>query len=451
MRPPNLLTLLEIMRRNPLLPHMPHMPDWAHLPGLARLRQRQEQPDTSATDRDETEAPPRAHRFEEFPPLEYPIVPASGDSGRILVLLRGINTEAASLEDQINHWRFLVEGVEDLYSGVVYFSYSATDPVCYTPIDTHKSVWHHHRKLLYNLLAFCADQGYRSFDLIGHSLGGVVATEYLIYFGLRGPQAGWVRHVITLDSPVNGSSRAAFNDFTYRETFASLGIQAMLEIADLYLNREHYARVKQRILAELHEQGVSYWNLTSLDDWVVPVQDAILANNYRVYRLGRSLRSLEPSLNRGHAQVFYSKEVRDDIRLILESDAPLPAGTVPQTARFPLPEPASHLVEAATGRLRQIRDASLLRMAMMMTTMHYYTQENPEASPLDLVQETVAETVQRSVEQARALTERAAARTLPGVEGLPLALPILMERLPKLVVRQPTEETASASEAETEA
>jgi pimeloyl-ACP methyl ester carboxylesterase len=383
MRPSHVSALLDLLRRNPLLPANPSLPDWAHLPGLDALRDlwrgKTQAPAAAPT------LPTAAHRIAGFPHLDYPIQPGRGDSGRVLVLLRGINTAAEQVTEQAEHWRYLVDGLADLYSGIVYFSYNAVDPEAYTETNTHHSLWHHHRPLLYNLLASCYDQGYRSFDLVGHSLGGVVATEYLILYGLTGPQAGWVRHVVTLDSPVNGSSRAAVSDFAYRDWYADQGIQSMLELADLYLNRDHYERVKLRILNDLRASGIVYWNLTSVDDWVVPVEDAILASTHRTYHLGRALRSLEPSVNRGHAQVYQSPQVRHDLRLILGAAADPEPGEVTSATGRHLP---ARMLHAAGDRLNRFTDPQLVRLGMLLTVMHY-TYEDSEPDRMALVRETV--------------------------------------------------------------
>ena len=380
--------LSAALRANPWLPDRLTLPRWAHLPDWRPRPADSETIDTT---------PLPAHRFPEFPRLDYTIHPGKGDSGRVLVLLRGINTSATSCADQIDHWRFIVDDISDLYSGIVYFSYSSTDPAAYTDKDTHEGVWTHHRQLLYNLLAGCYDQGYREFDLIGHSLGGVVATEYLTVYGLTGPQAGWVKHVITLDSPVNGSSRAAARNFAYQEMYQEMGIQAMLDIADMYLNREHYERVKARLLDQLREAGVVYWNLTSVDDWVVPVEDAILTNASRTYHLGRALHRLEPSLNRGHAQVFYSTLVRQDIRAILAGEAP--PDQIPASARLPMVMPARHLAHAAGDTLRRATDAPLVQLAMMLTVLHYTRQDPDAAPPLTAAREALTNRARAGLER----------------------------------------------------
>ncbi len=381
---PSVSKLLDLLRRNPLLTDPPDLPDWARLPDLDALRRlwpgEPQPPEVPAAP-----VAPAAHRIPDFPHLDYPVHPGRGDSGRVLVLLRGLNTAAATVTDQTDHWRYLVDGIADLYSGIAYFSYSATDPEAYSEADTHHSVWQHHRPLLYNLLASGYDQGYRSFDLVGHSLGGVVATEYLIHYGLSGPQAGWVRHVVTLDSPVNGSSRAALNDFAYRDWYADQGIQAMLELADLYLNRDHYERVKLRILDDLRARGIAYWNLTSVDDWVVPVGDAILAATHRMYHLGRALRSPEISHNRGHAQVYQSPQVRADLRLIVAAEVDPEPGEVPSAAGWFLP---ARVLTSAREQLRRVTDPQLARLGMALTVLHY-THNAPDTDGLARVREVV--------------------------------------------------------------
>lgn len=414
MKPRTLNWLSKTLHQNPLLPEMPTLPRWASLPGIITWPQPKAAPVEAPP-----EPPPAAHRIAGFPRLDYTIHPAQGASDRLLVLLRGINTAAQSSTEQAEHWAYLVDGIRDLYGGIAYFSYNAASAEQYAVADTHKGIWDHHRKLLYNLLASAYDQGYRRFDLIGHSLGGVVATEYLVYYGQTGAQRDWVRHVITLDSPVNGSSRVADRNFAYRDQFADMGIQAALDIADMYMNRTHYEKVKTRILDDLRAQGIAYWNLSSVDDWVVPVEDAILANSYRTYHLGRARRSLEPSQNRGHAQIFQSATVRHDIRRIVEQGALAPGESVTSAVRLPappLPAPARKAISYANNSVRRATNTQLTRLAMLMMVMHYTREEEPEAATrLGTARAALAEQamdgLQRAAYQARMLREQAP--TLP--------------------------------------
>jgi hypothetical protein len=401
---PNPARAMRTLLHNPLMRATPTLPDWANVPLPPLLARFRDAPPPEPVPDPEPQPAPIYHD-PRFPVLDYTLHPGGGDTGRVLVLLRGINTAAASCADQAGQWAFITDGLKDLYSRIVYFSYSASDPDAYTELDTHQSLWTHHRPLLYNLLASCYAQGWQSFDLVGHSLGGVIASEYILAHGLAGPQAGWVQHVITLDSPVNGSSRIAANNFAFESQFTTLGVKSALDLADLYLDRDHYEKVRQRTLADLQTAGIAYWNLTSVDDWVVPVEDAILAaTHHRMYHLGRQPTSPEPSINRGHAQVFYSERVRNDMRIILESDTPPPQETV-RTRSLPLPEPAAVVLDVAADGLRRYTDNRLLGLGMQLAVMHYYRDDTEsdvdEADPAAELRQAVRDRLKEAVDRAR--------------------------------------------------
>ena len=114
----------------------------------------------------------------------------------VLILLQGWNTSASiganGQTSQIDAWRDLVSGLSDLYRGVVYFSYDRNGEA-YDAEDTYLSIFDHHRPLLRDLIQSCVNAGYSSFDLMGHSLGGVVALQYVQLYGLN-QDPGRVRH-----------------------------------------------------------------------------------------------------------------------------------------------------------------------------------------------------------------------------------------------------------------
>ncbi|MBN1966027.1 MAG: alpha/beta hydrolase [Anaerolineae bacterium] len=254
------------------------------------------------------------------------------NTGRVLILIQGIDSGAATndtawgLSDQVAVWSNFLRLFEneeggpwgsllDLYSDVVYFSYDRENPVRYTKADTYESVWLHHVPLLRDLLESCHQLGKRNFDIIGHSMGGVVATEYIKLYGSTGSQAGWVKHIFTLDSPVNGSTLLATGYMTYwpftPEAFRS---EAAQDMAQMHIDRETYYLQNMQALNSLRERGLSYWNLTNQDDAWVPVEDAILIpENHPEYmptgfvlELGRIPASPDALAQLGHNQILTS-------------------------------------------------------------------------------------------------------------------------------------------------
>jgi pimeloyl-ACP methyl ester carboxylesterase len=130
-------------------------------------------------------------------------VTASNGSGcSKLILLQGLATDSSS--DQ-PYFADIVNAVGGNYSGITYFSYNPNNPQGYSEQDSlqsdAKSVDALHATVMREIAA-CNSV---TLDLIGHSNGGVVALQYLAKYGTS-PEASHIRHVITLDSSVNGLS-----------------------------------------------------------------------------------------------------------------------------------------------------------------------------------------------------------------------------------------------------
>lgn len=265
----------------------------------------------------------------------------------VLILLQGWNTsatlDASGRTSQIDVWRELVAGLSDLYRGVVYFSYNENSEE-YEREDTYKSIFSHHVPLLRDLIQSCVNAGYESFDLIGHSLGGVVAFKYVASYGLT-KDPGRVRHVVTLDSPVNGSQRA----YQLRASPQSLdqavvgpSIQAFgrlflisegdqtspAEIAEMYRARDvTTAHSNERTVQLLLQKGTHVVTLTNRDDLVVPADDALIPAAFKqAFALGNL------DLSGGHSRILQVQtypEVLETLRRQLYS----PPATTPTAPR----------------------------------------------------------------------------------------------------------------------
>src|SRR5207248_9480755 len=100
------------------------------------------------------------------------------------------------------------------------------------------------------------------FDIIGHSLGGAVALSYMREYFER-PDGARIRHLITLDSPVNGSSYstllAAGNILDAPIADSEIG----LDLANL--NRDNIARLNES-LARIIANRTSILTIASHDD-----------------------------------------------------------------------------------------------------------------------------------------------------------------------------------------
>lgn len=256
----------------------------------------------------------------EIPNLKCPVNPGGdgGKSGRVLILLQGLGTKS---KDQAQVWSQIVSNVSDLYSGIVYFSYN--DIPVYGSQDTQNGIFDNHIPQLYDLIENCGKSGkWQSFDLIGHSMGGVVAWEYVKKYGLISSSAGLVKHVITMDSPVNGS----FNlymlnhklpgipqlvvDFM-NQTFTGLSAEEMAASED---RRKKNTDDNKKVAELLSQKGTGVWTITNVDDWAITLDDAVIPGmglrSAGVFGLGRDDLTSSADLGHkvGHFQIFDTKQ-----------------------------------------------------------------------------------------------------------------------------------------------
>lgn len=255
-------------------------------------------------------------------------------NGRTLILLRGIWTSAVNLGEQIDAWKFVIANLSDDYAHFVYFSYDRQTALSYQEQDSFESITTHHIPLLHDLIQRCHDDfQLASFDLMGHSLGGIVATEYIKQFGLTSSQAGWVQHIITLDSPINGASILQLTNNPalswVRERLAPAGSAAATNMRSMSQNRQLRGQNLTNAI-NLRRQGIEYWTLNNFYDLVVPEGDGIIDGMAFVYHLGLDFvpsgdvnnschRSIDgnPSAWVGHNMIFCSRDARLDIESIL--------------------------------------------------------------------------------------------------------------------------------------
>lgn len=271
--------------------------------------------------------------------------PANGSSGRTLVLIQGIDTSASWVGDQVAKWSFIFEMISDLYSQVLYFSYDPDNPDAYAEEATYASIYTSHVYHLYDLLESCnALYGLADFDLVGHSMGGVIALEYIKAFGLIGDQAGWVHHVVTMDSPVNGSINLATGNITHLPWASTAWqSQAAQDMALSSKQREDKTAENLTLAQRLREAGTYVWTATNVDDLAVPISDSVIVGYDLQYPLGSDGGSLNDlSALAGHNQIYRSNDFRHDLREILSAS---------QTASTATPVPAAGGPEATGENL----------------------------------------------------------------------------------------------------
>ena len=104
----------------------------------------------------------------------------------------------------------------------VYFSYHIAQPGTYTVGDTHQSVARSVDALEAQLRAVRVKDPHAVFDLVGHSLGGVVAASWAVTNGreygytARPGLLRYVHSIVTFDSPLRGISSRYTNNLVTR-------------------------------------------------------------------------------------------------------------------------------------------------------------------------------------------------------------------------------------------
>lgn len=262
--------------------------------------------------------------------LPCPVAPGHGEPGRALILIQGMFSRGTS-----EHlWQHVTEELDDIYGGFIYYSYSgrAHD---YTVSDTLESIGDHDVPLLHALIGSCRDVGWTSFDIAGHSKGGVVAVEYVKAFGLSGDQADLVRNVITLDAPVNGSELAWLvlhgpaRSLPSPLWSANLDMAvAVVELAHMYDQRDDVIRRNEAAAQAMQESGRCLYTITNDQDVAISRADAIIEGFGRSYDLGIELRG-DTGRRLGHHRTLdlpNETTEMDDVR------ACLTGRSVPETA-----------------------------------------------------------------------------------------------------------------------
>lgn len=316
---------------------------------------------------------------------------ADGSTGRTLVLVDGIDTEANDLAAMRPRWESLLSYVSKFYSHVVYFSYNSDDLESYTKEDTYRSIYNHSTKLLDQRINACADQGYSSFDIVGYSLGGTVASEYIKFYGFRYP--GRVKHVITLDSPVNGINVALSNAAVNPLSSGIVGSQAAQDLAGIYFSGDTTISMNELSVRRLLSRGTEVWTLTNSDDVFIGPHRALIPVLNRSFSLGRKKLTLDLGERVGHIQITQMEkypQVGETIYNILYS---IPnSAKVVEASAIPVLKPGERVAITRT-----VYNASIMPWPAQRTNFHLisgqsfdlrrsipFPREVPAAAPVEL-------------------------------------------------------------------
>ena len=269
-------------------------------------------------------------------------------SGKALVLLLGWDSNAKDAEDLKSQWAPLLTQIENLYDHIFFFSYSRYKPESYTEQDTRQSIWSNHVPLLFDFLQSCKQKFViKSFDLVGHSMGGVVAMQYIKTYAFGESTREWVKHVITLHSPINGTTRVNLK----RLGLAALTDPAALDMINIYNSRANHIKLNQRAVEILSSNSipanhrVNIFSIANSKDLAVAVSDAEIVSQGHsfVFNLGSADAELGPSGIVGHNQIYRSETdnariVRNFIHALLKKD---PSEELSPQPSIPAPPPVA--------------------------------------------------------------------------------------------------------------
>ena len=210
----------------------------------------------------------------------------SSQPRRVAILLQGLGSET---DRAFCTWYELQAVLRSMgtYDDIVKFSYkSPGEP--YSAEDTYKNVLESVEVLGDTvddyLGRYPQPEFDLQFDLIGHSLGGVVAFLYAASYGLQDPALGHIRHVATLDSPVNGShllyiinsGQQADRQDELEVIFGTLGLTSDAARYLAMMHQVGFYRVSLFKAKELGRNGVMVRAFSSISDLAISTSDALI-------------------------------------------------------------------------------------------------------------------------------------------------------------------------------
>lgn len=251
----------------------------------------------------------------------------------ILVVVQGIGSSSNTAQETFAD---ILSGMSQRYDHLVAFSYAAPGQP-YTPGDTlqnlSRSADAMHR-LIADRISQCDGA---TIDIIGHSMGGVVALDYL--FTTIEPQrtneGSHIKHLITLDSPVRGSTQDTLVNWgtilgNLSHAFDVLNSEAARELVARHKSEEatgQTTRLNQGLVRALTGRTIIR-TFASYDDLLVPWDTATIPGVEEVWSLGNWLWPVfdclplpwtDGSSCVGHDQVLRDGAVKQAILDVLDS------------------------------------------------------------------------------------------------------------------------------------
>jgi pimeloyl-ACP methyl ester carboxylesterase len=255
-----------------------------------------------------------------------PPTPRSGPpcQGSQLILLQGLSSESSDAPAYFGDIEAAVRG-QVPYTGRVYFSYNPDNPQSYTVQDSMQAVSRSVEALHRTVTRLISQCDGVTIDLIGHSMGGVVALRYLSMYGPNTSEGGHIRHLITLDSPLDGISPDEVSTFV--QTAVLLGIdlsslQSSDAVRDLIAAYNDPGTPQRNAsLARALSSNVVIGTFGSDDDLIVPYAGSIIPGYQSEWALG-TISNLCPTYADacvGHNQILHDPGVLAQIVSLLRS------------------------------------------------------------------------------------------------------------------------------------
>lgn len=278
---------------------------------------------------------------------------------RIVVFLQGLATRFADSPQTFND---IEAAVGDYYQKKIHFNYRLGNDRPYDEVDTYQSFPRSVSALTQTITQELERCHEAIFDLIGHSLGGAIAITLLGNQEYT-PLGSRIKRVITLDSPVNGSSQETviqwlkFLDKVLEREWGIFGAGRLIndrfgsDVVDQLTHSFEHGRgeVIAGVVSRV-EGRTAIHTLTSADDYIMPIKDAIVEGVEKIWSLGnftpfdwddiqcRSDEQLGACL--GHTQILHDPQVLSYLRAIIGVAEP-----VGQTSLFS-PNPAARIESA---------------------------------------------------------------------------------------------------------
>jgi pimeloyl-ACP methyl ester carboxylesterase len=198
---------------------------------------------------------------------------------------------------------------------VTYFSYNLNDPQSYSEQDSLQSISTSVEALHRTVAREIAACDGVTIDLVGHSNGGVVGLRYLMAYGPTTSEGSHIRHLVTLDSPVNGISLASISSLVQSAGLFGVDLsylQNTSAIKDLIAAFNDSATSQRNInLARSLSGKVAVLTMGSDDDLIVPFPSASIPGFSSEWALGvvSSLCPMYADSCVGHNQILHDPGV----------------------------------------------------------------------------------------------------------------------------------------------